>query len=112
MHQLTWEEFENVDFRVGTIVSVEDFPEAKKPAYKIVVDCGEELGKKKSSAQLTANYRKDQLLGKQVICVVNFPPKQIGPFMSEVLVTGFADSNGVVVLAAVDGEVPNGSRLF
>jgi len=112
MHDLTWKEFENVDIRVGTITQVEDFPEARKPAFKIWVDCGETIGIKRSSAQITELYSKVDLLGKQVVCVVNFPPKQIGPFVSEVLVTGFPDENGNVVLSIPDKQVSNGKKLF
>lgn len=109
---ITWKEFEKVDLRVGSIIKAEKFPEAKKPAYKLWVDCGPELGIKKSSAQVTALYRAEELTGKQVICVVNFPPKQIGPFVSEILVTGFPDTDGNVVLTATDKAVSNGAKLF
>jgi len=112
MNNLTWEDFENVDIRAGTITQVEDFPEAIKPAFKIWVDCGETLGIKRSSAQITELYSKEDLLGKQVVCVVNFPPKQIGPFVSEILVTGFLDENSNVVLAIPDKQVSNGKKLF
>ena len=112
MHDLTWKEFENVDIRVGTITQVEDFPDARKPAFKIWVDCGETIGIKKSSAQITELYSKVDLIGKKVVCVVNFPPKQIGPFVSEVLVTGFPDENGNVVLSIPDKHVSNGKKLF
>lgn len=107
---ITWEDFEKVEIRVGTIVEVQDFPEARRPAYKIKVDLGE-LGIKKSSAQITALYKKDDILGKQVLCVCNFPPKQIGSYMSEVLVTGFYNENNEVVLATVERSVPNGSLM-
>lgn len=111
MEYIDWNDFQKVDIRVGTIVDVEDFPEARRPAYKLKVDLGEELGIKKSSAQITDLYTKEELLGKQVLAVVNFPPKQIGPIMSECLVTGLHRPDGSVVLSAVDMELPNGSRL-
>jgi len=108
---ISWQDFQKVDLRVGTIIEVEDFPEARKSAYKVRVDFGPELGIKKSSAQITDLYDKQALLGKRVIAVVNFPPKQIGPFMSECLITGFHRADGAVVLSTVDGDVPNGARL-
>lgn len=107
---ITWNDFEKVEMRVGTVVKVEDFPEAKKPAYKLTVDFGA-LGVKKSSAQVTRLYSKEQLLGRQVVCVVNFAPKQIANFSSECLVTGFVLENGDVVLTQPERKVPNGLKL-
>jgi tRNA-binding protein len=107
---ISWPDFEKVELRVGTIVRVEDFPEARKPAYKVWVDCGE-LGEKCSSAQIVPLYTKEELVGKQVVCVTNFPKKQIANFFSEVLVTGFYREDGKVVLCVPDKPVPNGSKL-
>ena len=108
---IAFSDFLKVDVRAGTIVKVEDYPEARKPAYKLEIDFGH-LGVKKSSAQITHHYTKDQLVGKQVIGVVNFPPKQIGKFFSEVLTLGLPDDNGHVVLLEPSVKVPNGNRLF
>lgn len=111
MEQITWQQFEQVELRAGTVLSVEDFPEAKKPAYKLTIDLGPGVGVKKSSAQITHLYSKEQLVGKQVLCVCNFPLKQIGPFFSEVLTCGFYLPDGTVVLASPDKQVQNGARL-
>lgn len=112
MHEITWGDFEQVELRVGTILSVSDFPEARKPAYKLTIDFGEGIGIKKSSAQITKLYTHDDLIGTQVVCVINFPPKQIGPFISECLTTGCADAHGDIVLTRPEKPVPNGSKLF
>ena len=111
MNNLTWKEFERVDLRVGTITQAEIFREARKPAYKLTVEFGKEIGERRSSAQITDHYQPHELIGKQVLGVVNFPPKQIGPFMSECLVTGLIQSDGSVILAAPDKPCPNGLRL-
>ena len=111
MQNIDWEDFQKVELRVGTIIGVEAFPAARKPAWILQVDFGAELGVKKSSAQITDLYTKDSLLGKQVVAVINFTPKQIGPLMSECLVTGFHRQDGAVVLAIPDADVPNGARL-
>jgi tRNA-binding protein len=108
---INWSDFQKVELRVGTIIEVHDFPEARKPAYKLRVDFGDEFGIKRSSAQITDLYAKEDLLGKQVLAVVNFPPKQIGPFMSECLVTGVHREDGAVVLVGPESDVPNGARL-
>ncbi len=111
MEEISWSDFQNVELRVGTILEVLDFPEARKPAYKVKVDFGE-FGVKWCSAQITAHYTKESLPGRQIIGIINFPKKQIGKFMSEFLVTGFADENGDIVLAAVERKLPNGSKLI
>lgn len=111
METISWKEFEKVELRVGTIIAVEDFPEAKKPAYKLAIDFGG-FGVKKSSAQITKHYKKEELIGRQIVGVINFSPKQIGPFLSECLTTGFADENGDVVLTMPERKVPNGSKMF
>lgn len=112
MKTITWADFEKVAMYVGTIIKVEDFPEAKKPAYKIWVDFGEEIGTKKTSAQVTFHYSKQDLLGKQILGVINFEPKQIANFTSEFLLTGFADADGNIIISTVEKPIPNGSRLI
>lgn len=111
MEVIAWSDFEKVELRAGTIIAVEDFPEARKPAYKLTIDFGE-YGIKKSSAQITKHYTKEELVGRQIVGVINFPPKQIGPFISECLTTGFADENGDIVLTMPERKVPNGSKMF
>jgi tRNA-binding protein len=109
---ITYGDFERVDIRVGTITDAQPFPEARKPAFKLTIDFGPVIGVKKSSAQLTVHYKADQLIGRQVCAVVNFPPRQIGPFMSEVLTLGMPDEDGAVVLVKPDFKVANGGKLF
>ncbi len=111
MGQISWQDFEKVELCVGTIISAEEFPEARKPAYKLKVDFGDRIGMRRSSAQITDHYKVDELPGKQVIAVVNFPAKQIGLFMSECLVTGFVQKDGSVILAVPDKPAVNGQRL-
>jgi tRNA-binding protein len=108
---ITWDEFQQVELRVGTIVEVHDFPEARKPAYRIKADFGTDIGIRQSSAQITQLYTKEQLLGRQIVGVINFAPKQIGPMKSEFLVTGFYRADGAVVLAVPDQVVPDGAKL-
>ncbi len=112
MGEITFDDFLKVDVRVGTITRVEPFPEARKPAYKLYVDFGPDIGERKSSAQVTHHYTAEELVGRQVAAVVNFPPKQIGPFRSEILVLGFPDAGGEVVMIEPNRPVPNGGRLF
>lgn len=111
MQTIAWTDFEKIELRIGTIIQVDDFPEAKKPAYKLTIDFGE-FGIKKSSAQITTLYKKEELIGRQIVGVINFPPKQIGPFVSECLTTGFPDERGNVVLTQPERKVPNGSKMF
>ncbi len=111
MKEITWSEFEQVELRAGTILEVFDFPEARKPAFKVKVDFGP-YGVRMSSAQITRHYTKETLVGRQIVAVTNFPKKQIGKFMSEFLVTGFADENGDIVLTSLERPVPNGSKLI
>jgi len=112
MELIGWNDFEKVELRVGRIVEVRNFPEARKPAYILRIDFGDEIGIRKSSAQITGLYSPEGLIGRLVVAVINFPPKQIGPFMSECLVTGFSDNNGNIVLCVPDGEVPPGTKLM
>lgn len=109
---INFDDFQKVDVRVGTVIEAVEFPEARKPAYKLRIDFGGEIGIKRSSAQITVHYGAEELVGRQVAAVVNFPPRQIGPFMSEVLTLGFGDSNGDIVLIHPERAVPNGSRMF
>lgn len=110
--EISFTDFDRVDIRAGTIVEAEPFPEARKPAFKLKIDFGPDVGIKKSSAQITKYYTPQTLVGRQVFAVVNFPPRQIGPFMSEVLTLGFPDEEGAVVLGAIERKVPDGGRLF
>jgi tRNA-binding protein len=110
--RITFDDFLKVDIRVGTVVEAKTFPEARKPAFRLLIDFGPEIGMRKSSAQITKHYTLEQLVGRQVAAVVNFPPRQIGPLMSEVLTLGFPDADGEVVLLAPSLKVPNGGRLF
>ena len=109
---ISFDDFMKVDIRIGTVIEAVEFPEARKPAYKLMIDFGDEIGTKRSSAQITVHYKAVELIGRQVAGVVNFPPRQIGPFMSEVLTLGFADSSGDIVLLEPERAVPNGSRMF
>lgn len=111
MEEISWNDFERIELRAGTIIDVFEYPEARKPAYKVKVDFGQ-FGIKMSSAQITAHYTREELIGRQIVGVINFPKKQIGKFMSEFLITGFADNEGAIVLTAVDKPVPNGSKLI
>ena len=110
--QITFDDFRKLDVRVGTIVSAEPFPEARKPSIRLVIDFGPEIGTRKSSAQIVKHYKPEELVGRQVAAVINFPPRQIGPMMSEVLTLGFPDEEGGVVLIDPDKKVPDGGRLF
>lgn len=110
--QITFDQFLAVDIRIGTVVEAEPFPQARKPALKLVIDFGPDIGRKKSSAQITEHYEPEDLIGRQVCAVTNFPPRQIGPFISEVLTLGFHDDNGHVVLINADKRIPNGAKLL
>jgi tRNA-binding protein len=112
MQMISWSDFEKVELRVGKVVAAAPFAQARRPAYVLQIDFGEEIGMRKSSAQITALYRPEDLVGRQVVAVVNFPKKQIGPLMSECLVTGFHDANGEVVLCVPDRDVPLGTKLL
>ena len=111
MSEATFDDFMKLDIRLGTITSVDDFPEARKPAWKMIIDFGAEIGTKKSSAQIKAHYSKDDLIGRQVLAVVNFPPRQVGKFMSEVLTLGVADADGEIILIMPERPAPDGARL-
>ena len=111
METIAWQDFEKVELRVGTVTAVEAFPEARKPAYKLTVDFGPDIGTRRSSVQITAHYTREGLIGRQVVGVVNFPPKRIGPFISECLITGFYREDGTVILAVPDKPVANGAKL-
>lgn len=111
MEAITWQDFEKIELRVGTIIEVNDFPKAKNPAYQLKIDLGQEIGIKQSSAQLTKLYCKEELVGRQVLCIINFPPRQIANFLSEILVTGYILPDGEVVLSSIDRKVPNGIKL-
>jgi tRNA-binding protein len=112
MPTISFDDFQKVDVRIGTIVDTQPFPEARKPSFKLMIDFGPEIGTRKSAAQITKHYKPEELVGRQVAAVINFPPRQIGPTMSEVLTLGFPDEEGAVVLIAPDSKVPNGGRLF
>ncbi|MDY0310831.1 MAG: tRNA-binding protein [Desulfobacterales bacterium] len=111
MKEITWQDFEAVELRTGTVVAVDDFPQARQPAYKVTVDFGPEIGVRKTSARITDLYAKEELMGRQIVGVVNFPPKQIGPVRSEFLLTGFYREDGAVVIAIPERPVPNGAKL-
>ena len=111
MDKITWQDFEKVELRAGTIIEVNDFPKARKPAFQLKIDLGEEIGIKQSSAQLTKLYSKEELMGKQVLCVINFPSRQIANFLSEILVTGYVLADGEVILSSIERLVPNGTKL-